>query len=145
MTRTAREMARMNKTSSKNQKLVISIVQKDDAPQLLEALQREKYGTIVLSSSGGFLRRGNATLLTIVNQWYVDAVIRIIQDNASERNEIRDPGISLQVSEWYIPDSVQVHVGGASVWVLDASLAGFIPYIGNNAPSSASKDEGNDS
>ncbi len=115
------------KPTSRDQKLIICVVQKDDAQRLLEALHKEGFGSILLSSTGGFLRRGNATILTLASQWAVDNVIGIIAENASERNEIRDPGISLQVSEWYVPRGIQVHTGGASVWVLDAHLAGYLP------------------
>ncbi|MDQ3856530.1 MAG: cyclic-di-AMP receptor [Chloroflexota bacterium] len=115
------------RSETRDQKLVIAVVQRDDAEPLQRALKEQGYGTIVLSSTGGFLRRGNATLLTITSSQAVDSVIAIIRDTASERTEVRDPGINLQISEWYLPQSVSVHTGGASIWVLDADLAGFLP------------------
>lgn len=121
-------------TKAKDQKLIVSVVHRDDAENLVKSLLQNGYASVLLSSTGGFLRRGNATLLTISNTASVDAVITIIRDTASERTEVRDPGINLQISEWYLPQSVQVQTGGASIWVLDADLAGFIP-AGGGAPS----------
>jgi len=109
-----------------DQKLIVSVVQRDDAETLRKALQEQGFASVILSSTGGFLRRGNSTLLTITAAELVDSVVAIIRNTASERTEIRDPGINLQISEWYLPQSVQVQTGGASVWVLDSDMAGFV-------------------
>ncbi len=110
-----------------DQKLVIAVVQRDDGEKLGGALREAGHASLVLGSSGGFLRRGNATLLTLSSARDVEAVISIIAQNASERTEVADPGISLQVSDWRVPHSITVQRGGASVWVVDAVLAGQLP------------------
>lgn len=113
-------------TQVEAQRLVISVVQREDADQLVKALTSNKFGSILLSSTGGFLRRGNSTVLTVCGAAEVEQVLDVIRSNASERTEIRDPGISLQMSEWYIPQSISVQRGGASVWVIPADLVGFV-------------------
>jgi len=109
------------------QKVILSVVQRQDAEKLVRVLLEHGYGSVVLSSTGSFLRKGNSTIMTVATQSAVDAIIRIVEENASERTEVRDPGISLRTTEWYVPQSLTVHAGGASIWVLDAELAGFLP------------------
>ncbi|ACZ41964.1 protein of unknown function DUF970 [Thermobaculum terrenum ATCC BAA-798] len=116
----------MTANNPKNQKLVITVVQKDDGENVLNALHRDGYASLLISSSGGFLRRGNATILTLCSSEAVDKVIKIIADHASERTEIKEPNLGVQVSEWYVPQSVKIQRGGASIWVLDAELAGYV-------------------
>ncbi len=114
-------------TTERDQKVVISVVQRQDADKLVRALLDHGYGSVVLSSTGSFLRKGNSTIMTVASSAAIDAVIQIVKENASERTEVRDPGISLRTTEWYVPQSLTVHAGGASIWVLDAELAGFLP------------------
>lgn len=121
-------------TQVEEQRLVISVVQHEDADQLVKALTSSGFGSILLSSTGGFLRRGNSTVLTVCPAGEVDRVLSVIRDNASERTEIRDPGISLQMSEWYIPQSVPVQRGGASVWVIPADQIGFVRAAASSSP-----------
>ena len=114
---------------ARDQKLIVCVVQRDDAEPLHRALQEQGHGAAILSTTGGFLRRGNATLLILTGSSTVEAVLSIIRDTASERTEVRDPGINLQISEWYLPQSIQVQTGGASIWILDADLAGYLPTV----------------
>lgn len=112
--------------ADRDQKLVISVVQRQDAEKLLKALAQEGFGSTVLTSTGSFLRKGNATIISLCPAGAVEQVLQVIRDTASERSEVRDPGISLRATEWYVPTSFKVQTGGASVWVIDAELAGSI-------------------
>ncbi len=112
--------------ADRDQKLVISVVQRQDAERLLKALAQAGFGSTVLSSTGSFLRKGNATIISLCSTAAVEQVIQVIRDTASERTEVRDPGISLRATEWYVPSSFKVQTGGASVWVIDAELAGRV-------------------
>lgn len=49
-------------------KLIIAIVQDEDAFRLISNLMSEGYGVTKLASTGGFLRAGNTTLLIGVNE-----------------------------------------------------------------------------
>ena len=44
-------------------KLIIAIVQDEDASRLIGQLMNEGYGVTKLATTGGFLRAGNTTLL----------------------------------------------------------------------------------
>ncbi|GAW93819.1 hypothetical protein KKC1_29460 [Calderihabitans maritimus] len=69
-------------------KLVIAIVQDADADSLLEELIRYKFRATKLASSGGFLRRGNTTILIGVEDDEVEQVKHLIRANC-ERRQIR--------------------------------------------------------
>ena len=64
-------------------KLLISVVNSDDAHPLIDALMREGYRATMISTTGGFLREGNATLLIGVADESVDAVLKIMGRSAS--------------------------------------------------------------
>lgn len=66
-------------------KMVISIVQLEDMQKVIEALNRAGFGVTQMSSSGGFLRRGNATLMIGVQEEQVDRVLEIIKANTQSR------------------------------------------------------------
>ena len=44
-------------------KLIIAIVQDEDASRLVSSLMNEGFGVTKLATTGGFLRAGNTTLL----------------------------------------------------------------------------------
>jgi len=44
-------------------KLVVCVVNEDDTSALVDALTADGYRATVVSTTGGFLRQGNATLL----------------------------------------------------------------------------------
>ena len=110
---------------SLERKLIVAVVQRNDADGLLEALTEQGHGSLMLSTTGGFLRRGNATVLTITSGDVVESVIALIRDHCSERTVLSDPGLSVQVTEWQVPHSMPIQTGGASIWVLRADLALF--------------------
>ncbi|KNF09828.1 hypothetical protein CLPU_2c02800 [Gottschalkia purinilytica] len=103
-------------------KLVIAIVQDEDAPRLIDALMDKDYSVTKLSSTGGFLRSGNTTLLIGVNKEEVDNVISIIEEYCKTRKQITAAPIpATWVSSVYMPHTVEVQVGGATIFVLDIS------------------------
>ena len=53
-------------------KLIIAIVQDEDAPGLIEDLTEEEYRVTKLASTGGFLKSGNTTLLRGVEDEQVE-------------------------------------------------------------------------
>ena len=109
-------------TPERDQKLVIAVVQQADADRLLKALAARDYGAAVLSSTGGFLRRGNATILTLSAASAVDEVLSTIRSSVGAHSELRGAGGGESAPG---PHGARVS-GGASVWVVDADLAGFV-------------------
>lgn len=63
-------------------KLIIAVVQNEDADAVVDALLDSDYRTTRLASTGGFLRRGNTTLLIGAFEDQIDTVLDIIRRNA---------------------------------------------------------------
>lgn len=65
--------------------LVLSIVQNEDADGATRALLSAGYRVTRMNTAGGFLRRGNVTLLVGVEETQVDDVLQIIEANCRAR------------------------------------------------------------
>ncbi len=66
-----------------NMKLVIAIVHDVDAGPVVEQLVARKYRVTRVASTGGFLRRGNVTLLVGVEEQHVQPVIDVLKETCS--------------------------------------------------------------
>lgn len=100
-------------------KLVIAIVQDQDASSLVEDLTEKGFRVTKLASTGGFLKAGNTTLLSGVDDDKVETVIKVIEDNCRTR-EITTSLLTVTMpGDTYIPYPLEVKVGGATVFVLD--------------------------
>ena len=101
-------------------KLILSIVNSDDARPLLEVLSREGQRATMVSTTGGFLREGNSTILIGVEDAQMDAVLSIIKENCQSRKQFVNPlPPIMEPGELYMPAPVEIEVGGATVFVLD--------------------------
>ncbi|HEY8462687.1 MAG TPA: cyclic-di-AMP receptor [Bacillota bacterium] len=101
-------------------RLVIAMVQDQDVPKLLEVLMENNYSATKLASTGGFLRQGNTTLLIGVDQEKVGEVMELIKKTCQTRKQLVNPMVSVGRSmNSYIPDPVEVPVGGATIFVVD--------------------------
>ena len=100
-------------------KLIVAIVQEEDADSLLDDLMNAGHRATLISTTGGFLREGNATVLAGVEENQVAQVMQAIQSNCSARKQYVTPlPPILEPSEFYVPQPVEVQVGGATVFVL---------------------------
>jgi uncharacterized protein YaaQ len=63
-------------------KLIIAVVQNEDADGVVDALLEEDFRATRLASTGGFLRRGNTTLMIGADEDQVDHVLDLIRKNA---------------------------------------------------------------
>ena len=68
-------------------KLIFAIVQNDDARRLTRALIQNEISVTRISSTGGFLHGGNATLMIGVKEDRLDKAIEIIKSQSSTRKE----------------------------------------------------------
>ena len=101
-------------------KLLISVINSDDAHPLVDALMGDGYRATTISTTGGFLREGNATLLIGVADEDVDQVLRIIRENCHTRTQYVNPlPPTMESGELYMPTPIEVQVGGAVVFILD--------------------------
>lgn len=99
-------------------KLIIAIINNDDCPSVLSELSAKGYGATKLSTSGGFLRAGNSTLLIGTEDEKVDDVIAVISEFSRKRTQMVTPSPSF-MAEGFISRAVEVTVGGATVFVVD--------------------------
>lgn len=103
-------------------KLVMSIVQSDDAGRLVNALTRAGYRATTISTTGGFLRQGNATILVGVEDEHVPHVLQLVRENCHTRHQLVNPlPPVMEPGEMYLPTPVDVRVGGATVFVLEVT------------------------
>ncbi len=100
-------------------KLLFAVVQNDDVKSLTRALIDEEIRVTRISSSGGFLRGGNTTLMIGIDEERLDLALSIIQDKSSRRKTITVPsaGLPYPVDAAAVP--LQVTVGGATVFILN--------------------------
>jgi uncharacterized protein YaaQ len=61
-------------------KLVIAIVQDHDASKAVDELIAHGYGATRINTAGGFLKRGNSTILAGVEDTRANDVIQILRD-----------------------------------------------------------------
>jgi uncharacterized protein YaaQ len=86
-------------------KLIIAIVQDEQTPKVVKSLMSNKYRTTKLSSTGGFLKSGNTTLLIGVENEEVNDVIDLIKEECTSK-KIKN-------------GNKEVTVGGANIFVMD--------------------------
>jgi len=102
-------------------KLIIAIVQDQDSRAVLDALIADDYRATKVSSTGGFLTRGNATILIGVQNEQVEHVLDILRKHCHARKEFVSPVLPLSEAaaarHWVQP--LEVEVGGATVFVLN--------------------------
>jgi uncharacterized protein YaaQ len=99
--------------------LILAIVQDEDAGPVIEALTSAGFRATRINTVGGFLRKGNATVVVGVEKTRLHRALLIVRDNCETRTEFFVPTAPGEVGEPYPLDPIQVQVGGATVFVLD--------------------------
>ena len=99
-------------------KMLIAILNADDASAAIQNLMKEGYSVTRLSTTGGFLRAGNVTILIGVKDDRVQAVIDIIGKSSKSRKQVI-PTTSEAGINFYPSMPVEVTVGGATIFVLN--------------------------
>ena len=100
-------------------KLIIAIVQDEDASRLIGQLMNEGLGVTKLATTGGFLRAGNTTLLVGVEDDRYEHAMGVIEKVCKSRKQIAaSPASMVGVPGAYTPYPIEVVVGGATVFVM---------------------------
>ena len=83
------------------------------------ALSKNGYSITKLSTTGGFLRKGNVTLMICTEDEKVDKAIELIKSECGERQKITVdmPFISGMNMINYSTMPMQIEVGGATIFV----------------------------
>ena len=101
-------------------KLVFAIVHDEDGHKVMEELNRNGFSVTKLCSSGGFLKAGNTTLLTGVEEDRLDEVIKIIEKKSKSRKQILNSSMTPNgIGGVYMPYPVEIVVGGATIFVIN--------------------------
>ncbi|EJO5346133.1 cyclic-di-AMP receptor [Clostridium botulinum] len=101
-------------------KLLIAIVQDDDASELIDEITEDGFRVTKLATTGGFLKTGNTTLMIGVEEKNVDKLIKKIEDICKTRKQIvTSPSPVTGATGMYMPYPIEVEVGGATIFVVD--------------------------
>ena len=99
-------------------KLILAIVNNDDAYSVSTGLSKEGFVVTKISSTGGFLMSGNSTFLIGVEDERVDRATEIIAEYCEKREQV----VPASVAKGTVgtpPRNAKVLVGGATVFVLN--------------------------
>jgi uncharacterized protein YaaQ len=100
-------------------RLIFAVVQGRDADRLLATLTQNGYRATQINSAGGFLRESNVTVLIGVNDDQVPDILRILRQNCYTRTQYMNPLMPvMEPGEFYMPNPIEVQVGGAAVFIL---------------------------
>lgn len=86
-------------------KLIIAVVQNEDADNVVDALLEDEFRATRLASTGGFLRRGNTTLMVGADEGQIDRIMDLVRSNARSNSTSSDGS--------------EVQSAAATVFVLD--------------------------
>jgi uncharacterized protein YaaQ len=107
-------------------RLVMAIVDPDDAGPLGERLTRAGFGVTRLATAGAFLRRGNATLLIGIPASRVDEVLQAIQAECTSRQVLAYDLFVPSTPDMLPAVPVEVSVGGATVFVFEVEQTVYL-------------------
>jgi uncharacterized protein YaaQ len=101
-------------------KLVVAVVQSEDASGLLTQLSNRGFRATRIKTAGGFLREANATIFVGVDAEDVELVVKTMRENCTTRQQqITAIPAVMEPGEFFLPYPVEVEVGGATIFVLD--------------------------
>jgi len=76
-------------------KLIVAIVQDEDASRLISELMAAGFGVTKLATTGGFLRAGNTTLLVGVEDERFQSAMDVIEKVCKSRKQIAASPVSM--------------------------------------------------
>ncbi len=98
-------------------KLIITVLEDDDTPTLMERLTEGGFQATKLASTGGFLLQGNTTLLSGVDDDKVEDVLDIVRATCIRRKKLLPHTTSELPTAINLP--IEIEAGGAIVFVVD--------------------------
>ena len=108
-------------------KLIMAIVQDKDSNRLANEFIDANIRATKLSSTGGFLKAGNSTFIIGIEDDRVQDALELIKKTCQSRKQYVSTPMSLDISlDGQVPYTVEVEVGGATVFVLPVD--GFHQY-----------------
>lgn len=103
-------------------KIIYAIVSSDDGGRVTDVLNEHDFSVTRLATTGGFLKKGNSTLMIGTEKERVDEAIHLIQETCGKRQRITcnvpSPNMA-SMQSGYMMMPVSVEVGGATIFVTD--------------------------
>ena len=102
-------------------KMIYAIVRNDNEDDVVSQLTQHHYSVTSLSTTGGFLRKGNTTLMIGAEDEKVDEVISLIKQECGQHQKltVNMPYISGTSMVNYATMPMHVEVGGATIFVVN--------------------------
>ena len=102
-------------------KMIYAIVRNDNEDDVVSQLTQHHYSVTRLSTTGGFLRKGNTTLMIGAEDEKVDEVISLIKQECGQHQKltVNMPYISGTSRVNYATMPLHVEVGGATIFVVN--------------------------
>ena len=113
-------------------KLVLAVVQVEDAPTLTDRLVAEGFGATRIDAAGGFLRRENAVVLIATDDAGLTRFQAIVQQTCRTRTATWVPAIDDGTVGLYA-DPIDVEVGGAVTFVLPVERVEYLSGVAHEA------------
>ena len=101
-------------------KLIIAVVSNDDSSKVIKALVKDNFFVTKLATTGGFLMSGNTTIMVGVQDFDKDRALKIIEVNSKKRTKLVPSSISTEFGFIQTTAPLEVTVGGATVFILNA-------------------------
>ena len=100
-------------------KLLMAIVSSDDSRDLLTRLTKAGFRATMISTTGGFLREGNTTILVGADDDRVSQIVDVVRQSCRRRTQWVSPLPTLEGPGLEMSEPIEVSVGGAVIFVLD--------------------------
>ena len=102
-------------------KLLYIIVRDDNESDVVLALTKEGYMVTKRATSGGFLKKGNATIMSCMDDEKVDRCIELVKEECGKRQTITvDMPINMPSAALnYATVPTKIEVGGATIMVIN--------------------------
>lgn len=100
-------------------KFIIAIVQDYDVDRLLRTVTSAGLRATKISSTGGFLRMGNTTVIMGVEDDQLQTCYRLIEQSCRSRIEVQLDPVAAEYAEWYAAGLHEVTIGGAVVFQMN--------------------------
>ena len=99
-------------------KFIIAIVQDYDVDRLLRTVTSAGLRATKITSTGGFLRTGNTTVIMGVEDDRLQTCYRLVEQSCRSRVEVQLDPVAAEYAEWYAGGLHEVTIGGAIVFQL---------------------------
>jgi len=110
-------MSEAMNTNPQKDRILIAVVQGQDANVAIEALNEEGFGVTRLPSTGGFLGSRSATLMIGLSAKRSEYAVEILNKNCRKR--VAFIAVPMENSPLPMPAPTPITVGGASIFSLD--------------------------